>query len=402
MKPAVVCLIALMAVKTFTAEPPYRLPCTPGATPEAKAVLKYLYEIQGKKILSGQMGEKWRIDYTFNKIKERSGGHYPAVYGIDLLFGRHRRENCVEAAIKYWEMGCLITWSWHAVQPGHAEDDQTGWNVMHDGKEPELVKKILTEGSPEHKEWIDRIDYNAELIKQLQDANVPLIWRPFHELNYGWFWWGGMLEVKDLYRQMYDRYVNHHGLKNIIWNWNVNYEFKKSTYSMDELYPGDDVVDMASMDIYIEYQHRWSKKQMDKLISVCNNRPVAIGENGQCPPPGTLQSEGQKWVYWMTWNGFEGKTSNYSEIYDHPFVLSQGEVDVPEWDPAWDGVTGAITVLPGKAFTAQKASGVPKFQSILSVKSCPAAVNGKTPVFSLLGRYCAEHPALHHGVFISR
>ena len=68
-------------------------------------------------------------------------------------------------------------------------------------------------------------------------------WRPFHEACGRWFWWGskGAEVCIKLYRLMYDRYVNYHKLNNLIWVWNSP---KK------EWNPGDDVVDIYSVDYY--------------------------------------------------------------------------------------------------------------------------------------------------------
>ena len=34
------------------------------------------------------------------------------------------------------------------------------------------------------------MDQVAEELKKLQEANVPVLWRPFHEFDGGWFRWG--------------------------------------------------------------------------------------------------------------------------------------------------------------------------------------------------------------------
>ena len=56
------------------------------------------------------------------------------------------------------------------------------------------------------------IDAIAEQLKRLQDAGVPVLWRPLHEASGGWFWWGnaGAEAYKELYVLLYDRLTNHH------------------------------------------------------------------------------------------------------------------------------------------------------------------------------------------------
>ena len=54
---------------------------------------------------------------------------------------------------------------------------------------------------------------------------MPVLWRPYHEMNGDWFWWGkktGPSGHRALWRMMYDRFVNYHGLNNLLWVWNAN------------------------------------------------------------------------------------------------------------------------------------------------------------------------------------
>ena len=73
------------------------------------------------------------------------------------------------------------------------------------------------------------VDKIAGYLKELQDAEIPVLWRPYHEMNGDWFWWGkkkGEDGYKKLWSMMYDRFVNFHGLNNLLWVFNTN-EFKK-------------------------------------------------------------------------------------------------------------------------------------------------------------------------------
>jgi mannan endo-1,4-beta-mannosidase len=52
---------------------------------------------------------------------------------------------------------------------------------------------LLTPGTDIHKHWCAQVDVVAEYLRQLQDAHVPVLWRPLHEINGNWFWWNGHL-----------------------------------------------------------------------------------------------------------------------------------------------------------------------------------------------------------------
>lgn len=327
-------ILTLVCLLLATPVSGYREPVTPNASPEARALLRFLYDIRGKAILSGQMGEKWDIDNTFEKVNGYTGNkHYPAIWGCDFLFGRDKRQNVVDGAKRYHAMGCIINLSWHAVQPPHAEDNATGWELMHDGAEPETVDRILTPGSDYERMWLDRLDNIAGYIKQLRDARIPVLWRPFHEMNGGWFWWGKLSQdtMRALWKQMFDRFVERHGLNNIIWNYSPNIaESYCSRY--EDTFPGYDLVDIVSHDVYEQYGHRYTATRYDELVALADGRPIGIGENGTLPPVDMIAEQQPLYSWWVTWNGFEGSssTSLYEAVYEHPFTLTQGEFQIDQ------------------------------------------------------------------------
>lgn len=87
------------------------------------------------------------------------------------------------------------------------------------------------------------LDAIAGQLKRLQAENIPILWRPLHEAGGKWFWWGakGPDAAKKLYDIMRDRFINYHGIDNLIWVW--------STPEWD-WYPGNDRVDIIGYDSY--------------------------------------------------------------------------------------------------------------------------------------------------------
>ena len=95
----------------------------------------------------------------------------------------------------------------------------------------------------------------AKALKELQDQNIPVIFRPLHEaegassLNgeYSWFWWGndGAEAYKELWKYLYNKLTNEYGLQNLIWEWN-SYTYDTSA----AWYPGDEYVDLIAYDKY--------------------------------------------------------------------------------------------------------------------------------------------------------
>ena len=92
----------------------------------------------------------------------------------------------------------------------------------------------------------------AALLTQLRDADIPVLWRQYHEMHGSWFWWGGRegdWGYAALYRQLYERFVSVHHLDKLIWVWNTNAP-RADAAAHAGFYPGHDVVDILAADVY--------------------------------------------------------------------------------------------------------------------------------------------------------
>ena len=77
---------------------------------------------------------------------------------------------------------------WHAVRP--IEDEPVKFSTSVQGKLTDAQWHDLVTPSTEINErWKSQVDVIAFYLKQLRDAHVPVLWRPYHEMNGGWFWW---------------------------------------------------------------------------------------------------------------------------------------------------------------------------------------------------------------------
>jgi mannan endo-1,4-beta-mannosidase len=188
---------------------------------------------------------------------------------------------------------------------------------------------LVTPGSALNRRWIAQIDVVAEFLKILRESRIPVLWRPYHEMNGGWFWWGGKRGENGypaLWRLMYDRYVNHHRLHNLIWVWNTNAPVK-GVDPYHPYYPGHAFVDILATDVYgNEYKQQFH----DDLVTLAEGKPVALGEVGDMPAPGILDHQPQ-WRWFMTWTNFLEKNNTLDEIltlYRDPRVLTREEVKI--------------------------------------------------------------------------
>lgn len=152
----------------------------------------------------------------------------------------------IEEAIAFSDRGGIISvlWHWNAPTGLYDTDEQPWWSGFYTEATDFNVATALSDTSNANYTLIVRdIDAIATELLRLQDAGVPVLFRPLHEAEGAWFWWGaqGPEACKKLYALLYDRLTNVHGLNNLIWIWN----------SIDEdWYPGADTVDIVSADVY--------------------------------------------------------------------------------------------------------------------------------------------------------
>ena len=137
----------------------------------------------------------------------------------------------------------------------------------------------------------------AGYLEEFKEAGIPILWRPFHESDGTWFWWGskGPEVARDLYLLMYDYYVNECHLDNLLWVWNCR---------LPEGYPGDAFVDIVSVDIYLpEYAPTDYAKEYEELIrATSTNKVAALAEVGYMPDVDMLAESHTPWAYYMTWS----------------------------------------------------------------------------------------------------
>lgn len=219
-------------------------PVTPGASDEAKALLNYIYSIKGYKVLSGQQGLT-EVDYVNNIT-----GRYPAVKGHDLI---HEKENkaVVESIIDWWNRGGIPTLMWHWGAPGKGEG-------YENSKKEIDIDLCFKEGTVENKAMWDDLHRVADWLTILRDAKVPVIWRPMHECEGDWFWYGKGTgqQFNRLWRTMFEYFTKERKLNNLIW---VLCHTGEPTAEYD---PGEGYYDIVGADSY-------SKERVRKEMYSC-------------------------------------------------------------------------------------------------------------------------------------
>jgi mannan endo-1,4-beta-mannosidase len=310
-------------------------PVTPNASPEAVALLKYLHGISGKHTLTGQHNYPDTQD-TSTRQAARAWGKTPAIFGQDFGFAKPGDKDAVAArpdiiaeVKRQYEKGSIITLCWHAVRP--TEDEPVTFRGSVQGKLTDAQwNELITPGTGLNRRWCAQVDVIAGFLKQLRDAHVPVLWRPYHEMNGDWFWWGGRRGERGttvLYRQLFDRLVNHHQLNNLIWIWSVDRPSTPERQFAD-YFPGRNYFDIAALDVYhSDFQPSYYRD----LLKLAGGKPIALAEVG--PPPTLAVLEQQpEWTWWMLWAGMVGTGPDASKamhtLVNDPRSLS---LDDPEY-----------------------------------------------------------------------
>jgi mannan endo-1,4-beta-mannosidase len=279
-------------------------PVTPNASPEAAALLQYLHDLSGRHTLTGQHNYPNTHDASTRQAAA-VWGKTPAVFGQDFGFAAPgdkdattARSDIIAECKRQYAAGAIITLCWHAVRP--TEDEPVTFKDSVQGKLTDAEwNELITPGTPLNRRWCDQVDVIAGYLKLLRDARIPVLWRPYHEMNGDWFWWGGRRGKHGttvLYRQLFDRLANHHHLNNLVWVWNVDRPSTPQRQFAD-FYPGRDYFDVASLDVY---HSDFSPAYYRELLRLAWGKPVALSEVGPPPTLDVLEKQ-PRWTWWMLW-----------------------------------------------------------------------------------------------------
>ncbi|KAK1711797.1 family 26 glycosyl hydrolase [Colletotrichum lupini] len=295
---------------------------------DANALYTYLRSIYGKNILSGQQ----ELNYA-NWVNETIGKS-PALVSVDLMdYSPSRVERgtvgtAVEEAIIHHERGGIVSvlWHWNAPTGLYDTEENKWWSGFYTRATDFDVSTALADTTNANYTLIIRdIDAIAVQLKKLQDAGVPVLWRPLHEAEGAWFWWGakGPEACKKLWALVYDRLTNHHELNNLVWIWNS---------VAADWYPGDDTVDVLSADVYAQGHGPMTTQYNDLITLGQDKKLIAATEVGSAPFPDLLQAYEAHWLYFCVWSdGFINNTEwnsvdDLKKIYKSEYVLTLDEI----------------------------------------------------------------------------
>lgn len=321
------------------------------ATVQAKELKSFLDSVKGKKILSGQAFEDVNENWL-TIISNASGGKQPAIMSLDFMnssplrvsMGTNPDETTNKAIDWVKNKGGLLEMHWHWDAPLNVTGDK--WQAFYTKNTSFDVAAAMNDvNSEDYKLLVRDIDIVSQRLLRLQNEGIALLWRPLHEAEGKWFWWGVKTgdACKKLYRMMYDRMVNYHKINNLVWVW-TSYGTAKENW-----YPGDDVVDIIAWD-YPDYNAQsgsWSQYQQ---LFGTKGKLFTLGEIGELFNPELLQS--QPWLYFITWaymikdpsqqNG-KNTASWVNQVYNDSRVLT-----LEDLQPGLKAKAGSSQILDDK------------------------------------------------------
>lgn len=325
-------------------------------------VLKYLTDLPSrpdKKVLSGQhAGDSQPLLNPFcaktgyakyiEALKTRTGKLVAiAGGGYDVLgapIQPMKNLLAVNAVMKaHWNQGGLV-------EIGAAAHNPWTGGPADDHKVKHRLTEAITPGTAANRKWMKQLDDFAEALTDLQASGVVVLWRPFHEFNGDWFWWGAAADGQDyiaLWRHMHDYLTNTQKLHNLIWVWAGSRESGKWMQPLMKYYPGDAYVDIVGIDMYYDTLDPAAVKAYNDLSKL--GKPFALAEYGPdnktTTKTGTLDltrliSQIKKVmpnvIYFQLWSDYNGPTGSMywslisnkraAELLNDPWIINAEDV----------------------------------------------------------------------------
>jgi len=352
------------APKYLTEFNPDESPCNPNASDEARKLYAYLRSVYGKHVISGQQeycnshnynknaleSQGLPIDYFADNEAEfeyiqKTTGKQPAIRGIDFLFYNTTSpyyDDAPERVVAWYkEKGGIptVTYHWNVPTDG-PESKNTAFYVESTGNTPYTtfsITKAVTEGTWEHEKIDQDLALLAEQLGKARDAGVPILFRPLHEAEGGWFWWGaeGPEACKKLYHYMWDQLTNKYKLNNLLWIWTSS-----TSTNADEWYPGDEYVDFQGIDKYNAINNNdpnpsaISAAFYSMIAQTEGKKMVVMSENDTIPSLDNMLKDKAAWLYFCPWYQRYLTELNSAEelkkIYTSEYCITLDEL--PDWD----------------------------------------------------------------------
>ncbi|MDA6068502.1 glycoside hydrolase family 26 protein [Flavobacterium sp. AC] len=244
------------------------------ATKETVALFYNLKKLAKTKVAIGQQDafNSYYQDNGGDSDIKKNTGYDPALLGLDFMFITDKNNNnqadnwfyqqeekMVNDVKAAYAKGMINTFCWHLREP-NKEDSFYAADMTADQKAT-AFKSILPGGA--NNEWYKKkLDKIASVVLNLKGSNgelIPIIFRPFHEFDGSWFWWGANFATAEEYKTAYqftvDYLKNTKGVHNILYAFSPDNSYTTEANYLSR-YPGDKYVDVLGMDNYGDFDNQ--------------------------------------------------------------------------------------------------------------------------------------------------
>ena len=295
--------------------------------------LNYLYSIRGSGTVAGVHEKISSMPSQHTEHVFQISGKYPGLWSGDFLFdyNRRSRQNMIDEAKRRWNAGTMINIMYHSCNPTTTNlGEECMWDDGTKGPLSSMSnaswQELIQDGTALNRKWKQWLDEIAVYLQDLKNNGVEVLFRPFHEMNQGKFWWGGRpgpTGTLRLYQISHDYLTNDKRLDNLIWVWNVQ-DFGSLGTDVQNYNPGSNYYEVVSLDVYEGYQ-TW---KYDVIRNIANGKPIAIGECDSLPNASRLANE-PLWTFFMSWSEltFTANTDDQiRSVYNSQLVITCDEM----------------------------------------------------------------------------
>ncbi|GAA0544486.1 mannan endo-1,4-beta-mannosidase [Rhizomicrobium palustre] len=304
------------------------------------AIISYLADLPSqRKTLSGTQVNEYEvyIDCTSaDRLKEISGRR-PAVLGLEMMNAiayPPYSNYLIDRALTQTQAGGLVTISWHARNPVEVCQRGEYFECSQKAMSAETLRAVLTPGTREYQLWADDVHAMAKTLHALRDKGVVVLFRPYHEMNGGWFWWGKQDAMGELWDALYEELTVKEKLDNLIWVFSIDREAPDAA----KYFPKKHKPDIVGTDMYEPDAASWKfPAAKTNLAKLAPNTPFVISETGLAPTQKVLDDLNPSYVLlWgdmlnIGWSKdgncqFCNKPEAVAAFMKLPRVLSLGEL----------------------------------------------------------------------------
>ncbi len=328
----------------------------PNATAETVNLWNFMKSIYGQKMLTGCWTET-QFGGHANVVK--CTGEMPAIWGQDMNSWYKNRtdpnwittwKTNIQGFQTAHKRGQILQLNWHWQMPSSKVNGiytRDAWGKDASGTVQMMTNQqwsdIVTPGTALYDAMIEDVDYHVvNYLKKIVDEKgvpIPIIFRPMHEIDGGWFWWtctSDPTKTAKLYKIIQDRIINFHGCHNLIWVFNPggtcnggsSPPFQTSEVNRRKsFYPGDAFCDITGIDLYDydpvvrgtfingdkTYRDAWN---LMKAIS--SNKMIALCESEGFPDADRTMTDPTyaPWLYCLPWYSINYTDSKSGSLRD--------------------------------------------------------------------------------------